>query len=96
MTKTIRDLIADISRADLTDAEIRVLWQLLKDKHSQLARRTTRSLLVGDTVEFPGRYGSVLRGTITKINAKTVGVRVVDNGRPVNWRVNSALIKKVA
>jgi len=59
----------------------------VKLRHTSLARQTTRSLQLGDTVEFTNKQGRTVSGTVTKINRKTL---IVKNGF-TTWRVPAAM-----
>jgi hypothetical protein len=43
----------------------------------------------GDLVSFQGRSGETLSGTVTKVNQKTVSVRVGNT----NWKVSGTLLR---
>ena len=57
------------------------------------ARATARSLTVGDAVEFTGRGGRTVVGTVEKINRKTVIVNSPTQGK---WKVTASMLKQIA
>ena len=65
--------------------------EAIKLQRTYLSRQTVRSLRVGDAVEFEGRGGVTVRGTVEKINRKTVIVAEPGYGR---WRVTAGLLKQ--
>jgi FKBP-type peptidyl-prolyl cis-trans isomerase 2 len=76
--------------------EVDQVVEAIKLKRTHLARQATGQLTVGDTVEFDAR-GRTVRGTVTKVNRKTV---VVHERRPsdlvgTNWRVTASLLSRV-
>lgn len=72
--------------------ELNQIIEAIKLQRTYLSRQTTRSLRVGDTVEFAGRGGRMVRGTVEKINRKTVIVAEAGYGR---WRVTASLLTRV-
>ena len=70
--------------------EIDQVVEAIKLQRTFLARSTARSLCVGDSVEFQGRQGRV-RGTVEKINRKTVLVR--EQGSGTRWKVTASLLE---
>lgn len=77
----------------MTSAEITEAWNVLRTRHSNNASLAVRSFSFGDKVQFTGRNGVMLRGTVTKTNQKTVSVRT-DAGN--EWRVAPAILSAVA
>jgi len=71
--------------------ELNQIIEAVKLQRTYLSRQTTRSLRIGDTVEFTGRGGRTVTGTVTKINQKTV---IVKDGY-TNWKVTASLLKIV-
>lgn len=73
----------------LSTDDIKTCWALLKSRHSSNSTLQAQAFRVGDEVEFDAR-GEVKRGTVTKINQKTVSVKV----GVVTWKVSAALLRK--
>ena len=71
--------------------ELNQIVEAIKLQRTYLARTTARAMAIGDTVEFDAR-GRVVRGTVTKINRKTVVVREQGYGQ---WRVTASLLRVV-
>jgi hypothetical protein len=89
-------IIRAIKDTPMTNDQIRLLWTLLKEKHSTNARVATFTFQPGDKVSFMAR-GAKQVGTVTKVNTKTVGVRVmpyIDSVRPVEWKVTASALTK--
>jgi hypothetical protein len=47
----------------------------------------------GDKVEFDGRRGRLITGTVERVNQKTVSVTNCSDGR--SWRVPGSLLRKI-
>lgn len=79
----------------MDNAQLNEVVEALKLKRQYLAKQATRSVIVGDIVEFDAR-GRVVRGKVTKVNQKTLQVRE-DRGGLVatNWKVTASLVRKV-
>ena len=75
--------------------ELSQIVEAVKLKRTHLARTMTRSVTVGDTVQFEAR-GRTVVGKVTKVNTKTLQVRE-DRGGFVatNWKVTASLVEKV-
>ena len=71
--------------------ELNQIIEAIKLQRTWLARTTARALAVGDTVQFTGRGGRTVTGTVTKINRKTV---IVKDGY-TNWKVTASMLKVV-
>jgi len=71
--------------------ELNQIIEAIKLQRTWLARTTARALAVGDTVQFAGRGGRTVTGTVTKINRKTV---IVKDGY-TNWKVTASMLKVV-
>jgi len=87
----VRTAITAIRNVDSND-ELNQIIEAIKLQRTFLSRQTTRSLRIGDTVEFDGRNGRTVQGTVTKINRKTVVVREAGYGQ---WRVTASLLRQV-
>jgi len=62
----------------------------MRVQQKRIARMNTRKFSVGDYVYFIGRGGEQYDGPITKVNQRTVKVRV---GMPL-WTVDALLLSK--
>lgn len=92
-SKTILRNLADAS-IPMTNDEVKQAWDLLAKRQRALAVRATQAFKVNDAVEFAGPRGVTHRGTVMRINEKTVSVRVPHplHGH-VNWKVSGTLLK---
>ena len=82
------DAIQDVNDGD----ELLKLNRIINGQFSHATRKDALKFKVGDEVTFEGRGGSVLKGKVTKINRKTVGV-LLDDGF-TNYRVSPSLLEK--
>ena len=87
------------SREELSQA-----YQIIRDRDTYLSTRKAKLFKVGEKVKFEGRRNKILTGEITKINSKTVSVKVMEKtisvrGEtvevPRNWRVDAGLLTRV-
>jgi len=76
---------------NMNNDELNQVIEAVKLQRTWLARTMTRAMAVGDTVEFTGRGGRTVTGTVTKINRKTV---IVNEGF-TNWKVPASLLRVV-
>ncbi len=83
------------SLSSLTDEELRNINNLvvseLKHRRDKKNFAVVSQLRIGSTVTFQSKYGLV-KGTVEKINAKTVNVK---SNLGVNWKVSPTLLKVV-
>jgi uncharacterized protein YkvS len=73
--------------------ELNQVAEAIKLQRTFNARATARSLTVGDAVEFTGRAGRTVVGTVEKINRKTVIVNSPTQGK---WKVTASMLKQIA
>ena len=85
LTQTFKDEVRDMK----TSEEIHEGWELLRRKSREIQSQLTYSFDVGDNVSFRTRE-AVLKGTVTKINQKSIGVKV----GIINWKVAPSLLTK--
>lgn len=81
----------------MDNAQLNEVVEALKLKRQYLARQATRSVIVGDTVEFDAR-GRTVRGVVKKVNQKTIQVYEAPRGSGfvgTNWKVTASLVQKV-
>lgn len=77
----------------MTANEVDQVVEAIKLQRTFLARQQARSLDVGDTVQFEGRGGRTVVGTVEKINRKTVIVNSPSQGK---WKVTASMLKQIA
>lgn len=75
----------------MSNEELNTVVEAIKLRRTALARGKVRSLSVGDSVQFRGRQGETVRGSVTKLNRKTA---VVQAGG-TQWRVTASLLEAV-
>ena len=78
---------------NMTSDELNQVAEAIKLQRTFNARATARSLTVGDVVEFTGRGGRTVVGTVEKINRKTVIVNSPTQGK---WKVTASMLKQSA
>jgi transcription antitermination factor NusG len=59
-----------------TQEEINEAIGAIKLRQNQISRRNIRAFQVNDNVMFTSSRGGTIRGVVTKINRKTINVRV--------------------
>lgn len=77
----------------LKEAEISAVFAMLKDRRTALGAEINRRMVEGTDVEFDGRRGQVLRGTVVKVNRVKCKVHV-KNGAV--WTVPASMLRMVA
>ncbi len=74
----------------MTSDQIDRVIEAVKLRRTALAKGAARSIRVGDRVSFTRqKTGSTLRGTVSKVNPKTVIVDTTTSGR---WRVTASML----
>jgi hypothetical protein len=71
-----------------------MVWEEARAREAQHLSR----LRTGDWVEFEDRSGTTLRGTVTRINARTISVDCAPRepgGHPAHWRVGASLVRRI-
>lgn len=74
-------------------AEIRMISEAVADQKTFLGKQTLRSLVTGDLVEFKGRTGGMITGTVIKVSRKNVVVEAALGGE--KWRVPATMLTKI-
>lgn len=79
---------------------LREINAAMREAFDRQIRKASRGFDPGDRVRFTvskGMYaGMTFEGIVERVNAKSVKVRVMQNGRGVVWRVGPPLLTKVA
>ena len=97
MTSTeLKDLLVMIGGAD--NEQLNKIIERVKMQRTWLANQTVRSVTIGDLVEFVARGNRVVRGTVSKVNRKTVEVKEAGSNVvfPTTWKVPASMLKSVA
>ena len=84
-------IIAEIHNMESKD--LNKVVEAVKYARSQAHRQMANTLRSGDTVEFDGRYGKTVKGTVIKTAIKYVQV---DCGTDGKWRVPAAHLRLAA
>lgn len=82
------DAVQEIKDTD----EIHKLNRMIREQFNHLTRQKTREFRVGEEVTFKTKRGPIMKGTVTKINRKTIGVLTDTH---MDYRVSPSLLKKV-
>lgn len=85
----VNDIINGIRNIDNFD-DMRDIIDTINDQQKRIARMSSRKFSVGDYVYFTGRGGEQYDGLVTKVNQRTVKVRV---GMTL-WTVDASLLSK--
>ena len=94
---TIQEVNSSIMFGDFTNEELNSIVSALKFRRGQLAKQSVRELRLGTRVKFTNsRNGSVILGSVQKINRKFVIVQE-DRGSylPRSWRVPASMLETV-
>ena len=86
----MKEIINKIFSLDATDLD--QVIQAVKMRRNQLHFQNANKLSVGDRVEFEGRNGRTLQGTVSKIKIKYVLV-ACDNGQ--RWNVPGSHLTQI-
>ena len=71
--------------------ELREAQNALNVRFRELQRRAAVSFRVGDKVKFQSRTGSLVTGTVQKINQKTIKVQSSTGNM---WNVSASLLQR--
>ena len=85
----VNDILNAIREIDNFD-DMRDVIDTINDQQKRIARMSSRKFSVGDYVYFIGRGGEQYDGPVTKVNQRTVKVRV---GMTL-WTVDASLLSK--
>ena len=85
----VNDILNAIREIDNFD-DMRDVINTVNDQQKRIARMSSRKFSVGDYVYFIGRGGDQYDGPVTKVNQRTVKVRV---GMTL-WTVDASLLSK--
>lgn len=78
--------------------EFRLLHEVVAEEYHAREAEHLAKLRVGDWVEFEDRHGRTVRGTVRRINRRTVEVTTDGHGTEEghhHWRVSATLIRRV-
>jgi len=83
----VNDIIANIRNVD-NNQDMRDIIDAVNEQQKRIARMSSRKFAVGDYVYFQNRRGEQIDGVVTKVNPRTVSVRV----GMTRWRVDAGLL----
>ncbi len=80
-----------------TQNELNQVIEAVKLQMTYLSRRNIRNFVIGDTVKFTARGGAVVKGTVSKVNQKTVLVKVANHGMfgTTTYKVPAGMLEAV-
>jgi hypothetical protein len=92
---SVQTIIKNIRAIDSTE-DLRTIAEALHQHRTYMNAQATRNFVVGDQVEFQGRYGKMVQGIVRKIKIKNIIVE--ENNKPYGgrWNVSASLLRKVA
>jgi len=90
MKNNLKNIINEIYNLDAMG--INAVVQAVKLRRNQLHSQSAGSFMKGDRVEFEGRGGRILEGTVEKVKIKYVLVHA-DNGQ--RWNVPGSHLTKI-
>ena len=76
-----------IQKADRSD--LNKIISAVKLQQTFLAKTSARTFTVGDAVQFTGRGGRKVIGTVNKVNPKTI---IVDSPSQGRWKVTASML----
>ncbi len=82
----------------LSAEEFRVLREVVSDEVRAREIQHLATIRMGDWVEFKDRYGITHRGTVTRINPRTISVHCEpgERGEPsMHWRVAATFVRRI-
>ena len=82
--KISEKLIDEIFKSDRET--LQKIGKLVDARNSQLIENDTQKFYPGDKVQFESRKNETVRGTVKKVNRKTI--QVVDNSSKSLWNVS--------
>ena len=69
--------------------ELQQIIDAVKLQQTFLAKQSARTFTIGDAVQFKGRAGRTVVGTVSKVNPKTI---VVDSPSQGRWKVTASML----
>ena len=72
--------------------ELEQIIAAVKLQQTFLAKQSARTFTVGDSVQFTGRAGRTVVGTVRKVNPKTILVDSPSQGR---WKVTASMLRSL-
>ena len=92
---SVQTIIKNIRAIENTD-ELREIANALHQHRTYMNAQATRNFVVGDKVEFEGRYGKMVQGIVRKVKIKNMIVEETNKPYGGRWNVSASLSKKVA
>jgi hypothetical protein len=74
----------------MSTSELNAVVDAVKRRRTMLAKSAARTIRRGDSVSFAGRGGETIRGTVLKVNPKTVIVS--SSSDATRWRVTASML----
>lgn len=91
--KTASQIANDILSSNLSNEDLRVLQEAMREAWDLNTRKAKFQFRVGDKVQFHNsRNGMLVKGTVTKIAIKNIQMKADTGG---NWNVSPTLLQKL-
>lgn len=87
--KTLTEQILELKTVE----EINQVIAAIRTRQAELQSRAAMAFMVGQKVNFKGKFGGTVQGVVTKLNRKTIEVKA-ETG--TTWKVSPSLLKTVA
>jgi len=84
---TAQTAINAIQKADRSD--LNKIIAAVKLQQTFLAKTSARTFSIGDAVQFTGRGGRKVIGTVNKVNPKTI---IVDSPSQGRWNITASML----
>jgi len=89
MSNDINDLLNAVRNIDSRE-DMNRLIEVVNEQNKRMSRMKSKAFSVGDYVYFTDRSGRQVDGVVTKVNPRTVQVKV---GMTL-WRVDASLLSR--
>jgi hypothetical protein len=87
--QTSKEVVSAIVTGGFNSVELHEIYEALKFARNRVAQQNTFTMRVGAAVKFTSsRTGNIEVGTVTKVNRKTIMVRV----GTTNWKVSASML----
>ena len=90
MTNIVLTAVKAIHQANRD--ELNQIVEAVKLQRTFLAKQSARTFTIGDAVQFKGRAGRTVVGTVSKVNPKTI---IVDSPSQGRWKVTASMLKSL-
>lgn len=89
----VSDITTAIMNGNWATEDLQRMANAINMKNRERQARATAVFGRGDKVEFTTKRGETVKGTVTRVNQKTVSVQSFEG---VQWKVSGSLLRKRA